>query len=301
MALRPLVYVEREVYAAANLVARMENKEIHRAPIWDCVDTFDATPLHGTVDGIVGGYPCQPFSIAGRKEGERDPRHLWPHFERIIKECEPQWCFFENVANHLRLGFRGVAESLRRLGYNVETTLVTAEEVGAPHKRERLFILANRYSERLSIERGEKSYSFWNITDGCSGKAMANSSGEQLRNKSGWGCWEGRCGAPLITANCTELADTNSENGWSEQQPGESSENRWPGPERVGEVFPPGRDPNDPKWSEWPWPSVESEIRERFDGHPYWVDELRLNGGGVVPLQAAYAYHVLKTGGGILG
>jgi hypothetical protein len=94
------------------------------------------------VDIVHGGYPCQPFSIAGRKLGDKDPRHLWPHIARIVREIEPRFCFFENVGGHLRLGFEQVHDDLRSMGYRVAAGLFTAEEVGAPHKRERLFILA---------------------------------------------------------------------------------------------------------------------------------------------------------------
>lgn len=245
MALSPLVYVEREAYAAATLVARMEEQAIPAAPIWDCVDTFDAKPLHGIVDGLVGGYPCTPFSIIGKREGLKSEFHLWPHFARIIRECQPRWCFFENVANHLNLGFDVVARELQGMDYRVAATLVTAEEVGAPHKRERVFILAvaNEHRARLSAER-----------------SCRIQHGEQELGDDVDGC----CGETVAGPKC-------------------------------GDCFPPGRDPGDPRWAGWPWPCVESEIRERTDGHPYWSDELRLCGGGVVPLQAAYAFSLLVT------
>ena len=90
------------------------------------------------------GYPCQPFSVAGRRLGAADPRHLWPHVARIVGEVEPPFVFLENVAHHLRLGFPEVAGDLVGLGYRLAAGLFTAAEVGAPHRRERLFILAHR-------------------------------------------------------------------------------------------------------------------------------------------------------------
>lgn len=305
MALQPLVYVEREVYAAANLVARMEDKTIPTAPIWDCVDTFDAASLHGIVDGIVGGYPCQPFSVAGRRRGVEDERHLWPHFARIIRECEPAWCFFENVSNHLRMGLQEVAEDLRAMGYRVAATLVTAEEVGAPHRRERLFILAHtnrepmwklaEWCEQLEAERWHTE-----LDDHC-GEALANHNGHglrvewfgEIRNHGDSQHWDhlDRCGRK-------ELADTaGQERRWREHQSRGAARDRRAGLEGgdAGAVFPPEQSPNDPGWENWPWPCAEPEIRQRLDGHPYWVDELRLNGGGVVPLQAAYAFSLLTV------
>lgn len=137
-------YCEREAYAASTLVARMEDATLDRAPVWDDIKTFDGKPWRGKVDIISAGYPCQPFSVAGRKLGNRDPRHLWPDIRRIVGEVQPGICFFENVAGHLRLGYADVERDLRELGYEVESGLFSAAEVGAPHKRERLFILAYR-------------------------------------------------------------------------------------------------------------------------------------------------------------
>ena len=149
---RTVGYVEREAYAAATLVARMEDKALDRAPVWDDLASFDGNAWRGAVDIVHGGYPCQPFSVAGRKLGDKDPRHLWPHVARIVREIEPRLCFFENVGGHLRLGFEQVHDDLRSMGYRVAAGLFTAEEVGASHKRERLFILA--YTESAG-ERGE--------------------------------------------------------------------------------------------------------------------------------------------------
>ncbi len=149
---RTVCYVERESYAASALVARMEDEALDRAPVWDDVTNFDGKAWRGMVDIVHGGYPCQPFSVAGRKLGDKDPRHLWPHIARIVREVKPPVCFFENVGGHLRLGFEQVHDDLRAMGYRVKTGLFTAAEVGAPHKRERLFILA--YREGFFGERG---------------------------------------------------------------------------------------------------------------------------------------------------
>ena len=148
---RTVAYVERESYAAATLVARMEDAALDRAPVWDDVATFDGRPWRGLVDIIHGGYPCQPFSVAGRQLGNKDPRHLWPHIARIVSEIQPPLCFFENVSGHLRLGFEQVHDDLRQMGYCVKAGLFTAEEIGAPHRRERLFILA--YTESAGNQR----------------------------------------------------------------------------------------------------------------------------------------------------
>ena len=139
---RAVGHVERETFAAATLVARMEDASLDRAPVWDDVASFDGHPWRGAVDIVTAGYPCQPFSVAGKRRGADDPRHLWPHVARIIGEVEPPFVFLENVAHHLRLGFPEVARGLVGMGYRLAAGLFTAAEVGAPHKRERIWIVA---------------------------------------------------------------------------------------------------------------------------------------------------------------
>jgi len=138
---RVVCHVEREAFAAAILASRMADKAVAAAPVWSDLRTFDGRPWRGVVDCVVGGYPCQPFSLAGRRLGQDDPRHLWPCIARILGEVMPSIVFFENVAGHLSLGFDAVRADLTARGYRVAAGLFTAAEVGAPHKRERLFIL----------------------------------------------------------------------------------------------------------------------------------------------------------------
>ena len=147
---RTVAYMEIEAYACEILVKRMQEKILDPAPLWSDIKSFDGKPWRGKVDIITGGYPCQPFSVAGKKLGEKDPRHLWPHVRRIVSEIEPMLCFFENVGGHLQLGFEQVHDDLQGLGYKVKAGLFTAEEVGAPHRRERLFILAYRNDGRCN-------------------------------------------------------------------------------------------------------------------------------------------------------
>jgi DNA (cytosine-5)-methyltransferase 1 len=140
---RCICFVEGEAYAADLLVGRMEKGMLYEAPIYSDVRTFDGKPWRGLVHCITAGYPCQPFSLAGKRQGTDDPRHLWPHIARIIREVQPQRCFFENVVGHLSLGFETVVNDLQAMGYRVAAGLFTAEEVGSSHQRERLFILAD--------------------------------------------------------------------------------------------------------------------------------------------------------------
>jgi DNA (cytosine-5)-methyltransferase 1 len=94
-------------------------------------------------DVIVGGYPCQPFSVAGRQRGEKDPRHLWPEVHRLIRELRPRWVICENVSGHIKLGLDEVLATLEAEGYTVWPFVIPACSVDAPHKRDRVWIVGN--------------------------------------------------------------------------------------------------------------------------------------------------------------
>ena len=94
-------------------------------------------------DVIVGGYPCQPFSVAGKQLAEKDERHLWPEVLRLIRSIRPRWVICENVSGHVKLGFDQVASSLEDEGYSVWPFIIPACAVDAPHRRDRLWIVAH--------------------------------------------------------------------------------------------------------------------------------------------------------------
>jgi DNA (cytosine-5)-methyltransferase 1 len=105
------------------------------------------------VDIITGGYPCQPFSQAGQRKGKDDERHLWPFVRDAIRTLRPGYAILENVAGHLTLGFGDVLADLAEIGWDAEWTVVRASDVGACHRRERLFILAHTNSARSELSR----------------------------------------------------------------------------------------------------------------------------------------------------
>jgi len=110
-----------------------------------------------TIDVVTGGYPCQPFSIAGKQKGEQDPRHLWPEMFRIIKECRPSWVIGENVSGHIKFGLDTVLDNLESEGYSARTFNISASSIGAWHKRERVWIVAsNSNSERKYSRNASK-------------------------------------------------------------------------------------------------------------------------------------------------
>jgi DNA (cytosine-5)-methyltransferase 1 len=138
---RASVYVERDIKAARLLVTRIEAGKLDPADIWSDLKTFDASAYRGSAY-LTAGYPCQPFSAAGKKLGKKDPRHLWPYVAAAIWDAKPRRVFLENVDAHLRLGFREVATELRAMGYRVAAGLFSSEETGNTHRRLRLFALA---------------------------------------------------------------------------------------------------------------------------------------------------------------
>ena len=93
-------------------------------------------------DIICGGYPCQPFSLAGQRKGTNDPRHLWPWVRTAISELRPRFAILENVRGHLTMGGLQVIGELAEIGYDAEWRVVSAAGLGAPHRRERLIIVA---------------------------------------------------------------------------------------------------------------------------------------------------------------
>lgn len=142
LAHRTVAHVEIEAFAAANLVAKMEAGQLVPAPIWSDLKTLPAHCFRDRIDVLTGGYPCQPFSAAGLRKGADDPRHLWPYIYDHIRTIRPVRCFFENVEGHISLGLREVIADLESLGYATTWGVFSAAEVGAPHQRKRVYILA---------------------------------------------------------------------------------------------------------------------------------------------------------------
>ena len=136
-------FVEWEDWPRAVLIAAQRAGYFAPAPIWTDLRSFDAQPLCGAFDAVLAGYPCQPFSATGKRGGAADPRHLWPEVARVIGECRPEWAFLENVAGHVTLGLETVLRELWGLGYTPAAGLFSSAEVGAPHERLRIFILAH--------------------------------------------------------------------------------------------------------------------------------------------------------------
>ena len=141
--LRLVALSEIEAYAAANVVAKMEAGCLDCAPNWTDCRTFPCELFADRVALFIASYPCQGESHAGKRLGAKDPRWLWPAVRRGVAEMRPLRCFFENVEGHLTKGLRTVCRELEALHYRVACGIFSAAEVGANHRRKRVFIMAD--------------------------------------------------------------------------------------------------------------------------------------------------------------
>ena len=151
----PICAVEINPYRRRVLLQRQQDGFLGRFPIWDDARTFDGTAWRGRVDVVTAGFPCQPFSVAGRQRGEADERNLWPETIRIIREVGPRFAFLENVPGLLvHPCFGTILGELAESGFGVRWRCLSAAELGAPHRRGRLWIVAHADKEGLEERQG---------------------------------------------------------------------------------------------------------------------------------------------------
>ena len=140
---RTVCAVEFDSYARSVLLARQRDGHLDRFPIWDDVRTFDGNPWRGAVDVVSGGFPCQDISAAGKGAGiEGAKSGLWREMARIVGEVRPRFVFVENSPMLIRRGLTTVLGDLAELGYDARWCVLGARHVGAPHKRDRIWIVA---------------------------------------------------------------------------------------------------------------------------------------------------------------
>ncbi len=140
---RTICAVECDAYAAAVLAQRQNDGLLPPFPVWSDVRSFDGRAWRGRVDVVSGGFPCQDISVAGKGAGLAGERSgLWREMHRIICEIQPPLAFVENVPALTRRGLDRVLGDLAEAGYDAEWCVLGADGVGAPHRRERIWILA---------------------------------------------------------------------------------------------------------------------------------------------------------------
>ena len=311
---RTVCYVENEITACGVLAARMEDESLDAAPIWTDLLTFDGKPWRGVVDWVIGGYPCQPFSNAGKRLGAADPRHLWPHVARIVADVAPRFCFFENVGAHLRLGGHEVIRELQGMGYRTAATLLTASEVGAPHGRERLFILAVADAERSggSAEPRVEHQAWAEVTAGAGSGGMADGDQQHAHGRG----YAGQGWRAEFTNSGGSVGDSHLARLEGRQRPifsrGDELPAWPPGPEddwsnviqRRPDLAPAlsiaEEDALGISYGSFAAKKAQPKVRGVANGLAGRMelarsDQLHILGNGVVPQQAAYALGLLMT------
>ena len=156
---RTICAVEYEPYAAAVLAQRQNDGLLPPFPIWDDVRTFDGRPWAGRVDVVSGGFPCQDISAAGKGTGITGERSgLWVEMARIISEVRPRYAFVENSPMLTVRGLGVVLGDLAEMGFDARWGVLGAADVGAPHLRERIWIVANAMQIRKRRKRELQSF-----------------------------------------------------------------------------------------------------------------------------------------------
>ena len=137
-------YVEYDDYCQKIIRQRIKDGIYDDAPIFGDIKGFDGKPWRGVVDCVTAGFPCQPFSVAGKRAGADDPRNMWPETLRTIRDVRPRYAFLENVPGLISSRyFDTILTDLASSGYDAEWCVLGADDVGAPHRRKRLWILAD--------------------------------------------------------------------------------------------------------------------------------------------------------------
>jgi len=329
-------FVEWEDWPRAVLIAAQRAGYFAPAPIWDDLRSFDARVFRGSFDIVLAGYPCQPFSAAGKRGGAADPRHLWPDVARVIGECAPEWAFLENVPSHVSLGLETVLRELWDMGYTPAAGLFSAAEFGAPHQRLRIFVLAHTdepASRHEQLQRvGEQRLYPQGGSAGAGHRELVDAQGHGWRE--GWARAELWLGRHAAAASADRAVADPSRTELEGQQRGKRDAGRWQIPDGYPAL--PGRTGLHPPYpgDQAGWattlasrpdlaPAVgfndcltwarrlaahpespgtgaaEPSLRRMADGLAYRSRALRLLGNGVHPLAAAHAWRSLAAAHGL--
>ena len=261
---RTVCYIEWDDYCVEVLKSRIRDGMLDDAPIWGDITTFDGRPWAGCVDIITGGFPCQDLSFAGKGAGlEGERSGLFFELMRVVREVRPPFVLLEIVPALLIRGFGRVAAEMAASGYDLQWDCIPAAAVGAPHRRDRVFILA--YAAKL-------------LSNGCHDNPGIGTQGKQISQfRNGYGTedladaignrLEGpiqnkyRAGTPRGIFTGGEITRTGSQRFVSGRM---------------------GRNYRNGCWA------AEPDVGRLANGIPHQLDRIRVLGNAVVPQVAEY-------------
>jgi len=274
---RTVCAVEWEAYAASVLCARQNDGALPAFPIWDDVRTFDGRPWRGIVDVVSGGFPCQDISAAGKGAGiEGERSGMWTEMARIIGEVRPRFAFVENSPMLTSRGLGRVLGDLAALGYDARWGVLGAVDAGAPHKRDRIWIVAHARRSGLTagrIRSGETSdREILDLRATNCGEVVsnANNRGDRRREQQPQ-CSEG---AGHVADGICDTASAGLSH-WAREPLGQPSQDA------------------QPERSTW-W-ATEPDLGRVAHGVAARVDRLKAIGNGQVPAVAALAWEMLTA------
>ena len=257
---RTVCAVEIEPYPASVLLARQNDGLLPPFPVWDDVRTFDGRPWRGIVDVVSGGFPCQDISVAGKGAGiEGERSGLWSEFARIIREVRPRFAFVENSPALTSRGLGRVLGDLAEMGFDAQWGVLGAADVGAPHHRKRIWIVAHSNGHNSKAGRREQR------RRDEQGPSSVTSSGINLANP------KGICSGNVADASSQRL-----------QEPKQEAVLRARRGEERRAVTKQG------------WWAVEPNVGRVAHGVAARVDRLKAIGNGQVPQCAAEAWRLLS-------
>ena len=275
---RTVCAVERDAYAAQILAQRQNDGCLRPFPIWSDVTTFDGRPWRGLVDVVSGGFPCQDISAAGRGAGLSGQRSgLWSEMARVIGEVRPRYVYVENSPMLTSRGLGVVLGDLAEMGFDAEWGVVSAADTGAPHLRERIWIVASQCGGRLDDLADPTSSGL--ATGGVGGRNEAD--GHVLHMQPDHRSQDvAYAGGATRERNASTLLGAEAGMGGEGQYDGHHLER--PATSRRRERA----------WDGRSWP-VEPGLGRVVDGVAHRVDRLKAIGNGQVSRVAAAAWELL--------
>jgi DNA (cytosine-5)-methyltransferase 1 len=294
---RTVCAVEWEAYPASVLCARQNDGLLESFPVWDDVQTFDGKPWKGIVDVVSGGFPCQDISAAGKGDGLDGERSgMWKEMARIIGEVRPKYTFIENSPMLTTRGLERVLADLASMGFDAEWGVLSAADVGANHRRDRIWIVGKSTEQSRFLSHAMHNRNRWGQQQSQSiekkKRTMADTSMQSISNESNSRCdigFDEQQGkrAGNINGSCSKENVSNStsvrqQGQRKHEQPINSKKNSYGQTNYAKSI---GR----PEF----W-SIEPSLGRVANGVAYRLDRLKAIGNGQVPLCAATAWRLLN-------